>query len=237
MAHSSLSRHLFVTRRPPARPRPHAVGVRPSSRAQRVAVAATAVLSALVAVGLTLLVARNPVYFGTAVRDVLAVATAGDPLVFYTGWVTQVGVFGWICAAAAGILAGSVARSSGRRREGNLLVLGGLVSAAMGVDDLMMFHDSALLRLGVPEQVTMGVLGLAALTWGLSYARDLLRGAPAVLLVLAALWFGHSLVADEVGGLLLHEEATKAAAICCWTAWFWMRSWAALTAAPETREP
>ena len=232
MAHSSLSRHLPVIHRPTTRTRRHAVGARPSSRAQRVGVGATAALSALVAVGVTLLVARNPLYFGTAVRDVLAVATAGDPLVFYAGWVTQVGVFGWIGAATAGVLAGGVLRSGGRRREGNLLLLGGLVSAAMGADDLMMFHDSALLRLGVPEQVTMGVLGLAALTWGLRYARDLLRGAPAVLLVLAALWFGHSLVADEVGGLVLHEEATKAAAICCWTAWFWMRSWAALTAAP-----
>ncbi|WP_432508807.1 hypothetical protein [Kineococcus auxinigenes] len=187
--------------------------------------------SAVIATGLTALVARNPLYFGTAVRDVLAVARAGDPLVYYTGWVTQLGVLGWISAAAAGVLAGAVARRRGRRREGALLVIAGLVSAAMGTDDLMMFHDSALPHLlGLPEQVTMGALGLMALGWGAAFARDLLRGAWWPLLFLAGAWFGHSLVAEEVGGLLFHEEASKAAAIACWTAWLWARSWTALTA-------
>lgn len=188
--------------------------------------------SLVVAVGLTAALAWDVERTGPAVRDVLAVARAGDPLPYYTGWVTGLGVVGWISAATAGVCGGALARRTGDRTAGRALVLGGLVSAVMGVDDLLMLHDGVLREKGVPELVTMGVLAAAALAWGLTHVRVLLRGGEAVLLVLAGAWFAHSLVVEEVGGLLFHEEASKAAAIACWTAWFWVRAVRALRELP-----
>lgn len=200
-------------------------------------VVVVAVVSAGVAAALTALLAADAERFGPAVRDVLAVARAGDPLPYYTGWVTGLGVVGWIASAAAGVLGGALSRRSGDRAGGRALVLGGLVSAAMGADDLFMFHDGVLRERGVPELVTMGVLAAAALAWGLTHLRVLLRGREAVLLVLAGAWFAHSLVVEEVGGLLVHEEASKAAAIVCWTAWFWLRAARAVGTVPVADRP
>jgi len=194
--------------------------------------AAVAALSLAVASGLTAALAWDASRVGPAVRDVLAVARAGDPLPYYTGWVTGLGVVGWISAAAAGVCGGALTWRTGDRTTGRALVLGGVVSAAMGVDDLFMFHDGVLRERGVPELVTMGLLAAAALVWGLTHRRVLLRGDEAVLLVLAGAWFAHSLLVEELGGLLFHEEASKAAAILCWTAWFWVRAVRALRDLP-----
>lgn len=185
---------------------------------------AVAVCSVGIAASVTEVLAVDTERFGPAVRDVLSVARAGDPLPFYTGWVTGLGVVGWFTSAATGVFAGALARRCGERTAGRALVLGGLVSAAMGADDLFMFHDGVLVERGVPELVTLGVLGLAAVIWGLTHLRVLFAGSEAVLLILAAAWFAHSFLAEEVGGLYFHEEASKAAAIACWTVWFWVRA-------------
>ncbi|MGJ9421318.1 hypothetical protein [Aeromicrobium sp. CF3.5] len=192
-----------------------------------------AALSLGVAVGVTAVLAIDTVRFGPAVRDVLSVARAGDPLPFYTGWLTGLGVVGWISAATTGVFAGALLWRCGERRAGRALVLGGLVSAAMGADDLFMFHDGVLAERGVPEWVTLVVLGAAAALWGLTHVRVLLSGREAVLLVLAGVWFAHSLIVEVVEGLYFHEEASKAAAIVCWTVWFWVRAVRALRQVPS----
>lgn len=187
-------------------------------------VATVGVLSLAIATTITLVLAADTVRFGPAVRDALSVARGGGPLPWYTAWVTALGVVGWFTAATAGLLAGTLARRLGRRAIGRALVLGGIVSAAMGADDLFMFHDGVLVEKGVPEGVTVGILVTAAALWGLTHLRILLTGREAVLLVLAGTWFAHSLVVEEVGGLFFHEEASKAAAIFCWTLWFAARA-------------
>ncbi len=192
-----------------------------------------AVISMGIAVSLTMVIAYDTVRFGPAVRDVLSVARAGDPLPFYTGWVTGLGVVGWISSATTGVFAGALAWRCGQRTAGRALVLGGLVSAAMGADDLFMFHDGVLAERGYPEWWTLAVLGTAAAVWGLTHLRVLLVGREAVLLVLAAAWFAHSLVVEVMEGLYFHEEASKAAAIACWTVWFWLRAARALREVPS----
>lgn len=187
-------------------------------------VAAVGALSLAIATVITLVLASDTARFGPAVRDALSVARGGGPLPWYTAWVTALGVVGWFTAAATGVLAGVLARRLGRRAVGRALVLGGLVSAAMGADDLFMFHDGVLVEKGVPEGVTVGVLVAAAALWGLTHLRILLTGREATLLVLAGAWFAHSLIVEEIGGLFFHEEASKAAAILCWTLWFWARA-------------
>lgn len=214
--------------------RVHPSGVRrlPTGAVPWWVLASVVVVSAGIAASLTALLAVDAGRFSPLVRDVLAVARARDPLPYYTGWVTGLGVVGWISAATTGVFTGALSWRCGDRTTGRALVLGGLVSAAMGADDLLMFHDGVLAERGVPELVTMGVLAAAAVAWGATHLRVLLSGGEAVLLVAAGVWFAHSLLVEELGGLVFHEEASKAAAIACWTVWFWVRAVRALRQLP-----
>ncbi len=217
----------MVTRRSPISHRaedqgPAQLSVAPArGHGEAVLVGSVVAASVAAAAALTVVIGLEPEWYGVAVRDVLAVARAGDPLTFYAGWVTYLGALGWFAAATAGVLTGLVLRGRAPRRRTSLLLWGGLVSLAMGVDDLFMFHDGVLAWQGVPEEATMAALGLAAAVWALTFLGSWARELTGLLLVAAGAWFAHSVLVDVLDvSLLVHEEASKLAAVLCWTAWF-----------------
>ena len=182
----------------------------------------TAVVSLAAAVAVTVALRLEPLYV-VAVRDPLAVAQSGDPLPYFTGWLTYAGATLWFASAALALLAGRASLGRGQRRAGLLLLGFSFVSAVLATDDLFMLHDGVLARFA-SEEAVMGTWAVLALAWGLVFRRDLLADVDLPVLALSAALFAHSLVADVAGDLFLHEESTKFAATLCWAVWAWRRS-------------
>ena len=182
----------------------------------------TAALSLGAAAAVTIALRLEPLYV-VAVRDPLAVAQSGDPLPYFTGWLTYAGATLWFASAAVALFAGRTALGRGDRRGGLLLLGFAVVSAVLATDDLFMLHDGMLARYA-SEQAVMGAWAGLALAWALVFWRDLLADVDLPVLALSGALFAHSLLADVAGDLLLHEESTKFAATLCWAVWAWRRS-------------
>jgi hypothetical protein len=184
------------------------------------AFAALAIVSAAVAFGLTAALDLNPA-LRWAVRDVGAVAADGLPLVFFTGWISNLGVLGWFATATAGILAARVSYRHGERRAAAYTGGAGAIALLLGIDDLFMLHDGAIAS---GEEALLLLWLTLVLTWTVIFFRELIRDELLPVLVLAGAFFAHAVVADVLPRdvpTLLHEDASKLAAIILLTAWSW----------------
>lgn len=141
------------------------------------------------------------------------------------GMASNIGVLYWAagascCALAAAVLWGSAAP----RSKVVMLTQAALFIAYLGVDDLIMLHDSVYPRIGVPEMATFGVYGLLALGYLLANWRMILGEEPA-LFAAAAGFLVLSLAVDASGNdekLLwkqLLEESAKLMGIAGWCVW------------------
>lgn len=122
-------------------------------------------------------------------------AVTGAP--FYTGLLSNLGVLGWCGSATALLLAAAVLRSTPEwTREAGALAAGASVSAVLGFDDLLLLHERVLPNhLGVPEPVTFGAYGVAAVVY-LWHFRDVHLRMDRELLGVAFCMFAVSLVVD-----------------------------------------
>ncbi|MDJ0334454.1 hypothetical protein QMG83_04380 [Salinibacterium sp. G-O1] len=170
-----------------------------------------------VAIGLTAAIEAFPV-LKLAIRDVAAVARDGLPLPFFTGWISNIGIVGWFVSAAALLVAAQV--GAGSRHWRSVVFTGAVASLSflLGVDDLFMIHDGAIT---FGEEWLLLLWFSLAIAWVIMFRRELLHDPLLPVLVLCAAFFGHAVVADIVanGSLLLHEDASKLAAIVLWTGW------------------
>lgn len=143
---------------------------------------------------------------GTLVRE--ATSTSGQA--FYAGGLAAITVCLWTAAAAVA-LAATLGRPWRDRAVGGLLVVMGLLSLALALDDQFRLHEDVLPRVGVTEEMTYAgyaVLGLV----GLIRARAAVRARPdTVVLVASVGLLGLSVGVDLVQGLLeevgLSEDA------------------------------
>lgn len=142
---------------------------------------------------------------------------------FHLAFFSNIGALGWWTAAVACALAALVLRPdrTGRRAA---VAYGGALSAAMGLDDLLLVHDAIAPQvLGIPEDVAVAALGAALLAY-LWRHRAFHRAMSTGLLVAAVALFGASAAVDA-GRLddhalaVIAEDATKLAGICAWAAY------------------
>ncbi len=176
-----------------------------------------AALSSGVAIGLTAAIEAFPV-LKLAVRDVAAVARDGLPLPFFTGWISNIGIVGWFVSAAALFVAARVCAGSRQWRSAVFTGAAASLSFLLGVDDLFMIHDGAIT---FGEEWLLLLWFSIAAAWVVVFRRELLRDPLLPVLVLCAAFLGHAVVADIMahGTLLLHEDASKLAAILVWSSW------------------
>ena len=117
-------------------------------------------------------------------RDPIAIG--GLPL--HSGLLSNIGCL-LMAAAASCALFGYASLDASARRSNGFLLWGGLISAVLAVDDLLLLHDGYFGRIGIPESVSQGTYGVFILFWLAHYRRELLRtGLPSVLLLTLALF-------------------------------------------------
>ena len=141
------------------------------------------------------------------------------------GMASNIGVLYWaVGAACCGFAAVVLWGRTGVKPKARMLAQAALLTGFLGIDDLIMLHDSVFPRLGVPEMVTFGVYGLLGLSYLVMNRRLILQEEP--WLFLAAVGF---LVlslgvdaTDNKAQLLwkqLLEEGAKLMGIAGWCVW------------------
>jgi hypothetical protein len=141
------------------------------------------------------------------------------------GMASNIGVLYWtVGAACCGFAAAVLWTSAAPRPMVQLLTQAALLTGFLGIDDLIMLHDSVFPRLGVPEPVTFGVYGLLGLAYLVLNRRLILQAEP--WLFLAAVGFLVLSLAvdatDNKAQLLwkqLLEEGAKLMGIAGWCVW------------------
>jgi hypothetical protein len=159
---------------------------------------------------------------GHMTRDIAAVANV-HPL---TGVLSSLGIVLWAASATVWLFAAYVQRARQPNESSGLLVLPGLLSAYLAIDDLFEFHELIAPRyLGVPEEVTYALLGAAVGVYLWRY-RERLRERHGELLLLALASLAASVGVDagldvwlwRLGEwVLLIEDGFKWLGICFWT--------------------
>lgn len=140
------------------------------------------------------------------------------------GMASNIGVLYWAVGAACCGLAAALLWDRGPQRKARMLAQAALLTGFLGIDDLIMLHDSVFPRLGVPEMVTFSVYGVLGLAYLTANWRLIQREEP--WLFLAAVGFlVLSLAVDATGNdareLWKHllEEGAKLMGVAGWCVW------------------
>lgn len=173
--------------------------------------------------------------FGLFSRD--AAAVLHGP--WYVSWLSHLVSLVWNVAAALALFVSAVLSRAGRSQGFRLLLAGGLITEAMGLDDLLLIHEGASKVLGVSESLAYGVYGVLVVAFALAFRRRL--GA-AVGLVGGALTFwvasaGVDLVADQGDVSFVAEDGLKILGVALWVVMLARLTWAEIAAAvPAARD-
>ena len=136
----------------------------------------------------------------------------------YAGVVSNIGVLAWWTGAVAALLGGAVLRQ--RRSPAALpLLLGGILTGWLALDDFFVVHEELLPDLvGVPEKAVYGAYALALLAYVIVFRR-FFRGPRAAILVASGVLFAASIGFDLVApGLHLLEDGAKLLGAIGWAA-------------------
>jgi hypothetical protein len=173
--------------------------------------------------------------FGLFSRD--AAAVLHGP--WYVSWLSHLVSLVWNVAAAVTLFASAVLRRAGYLDGFRLLLAGGMITQAMGLDDLLLLHEGANKVLGLPEGVAFVVYGLLVVAFAVVFRQRLghavlLIGGTLVLWVASA---GVDLVADQGEVSFVAEDGPKIAGVALWVVMLARLTWAEITAAvPAARD-
>ena len=193
--------------------------------------ATAAVLAAFLALGALI---DEP--FGEFSRD--AAAVLHGP--FYVSYLSHLGSLVWNLAAVVALFSAAVLRRAGYVEGFRLLFAGGMITAAMALDDLLLLHEGASEVLGLSEGMVYGVYGILIVVFVVAFRRRL---GHAVLLIAGALVFwvasaGADLAVDQGQVSFVAEDGLKAAGVALWVVMLVRLAWEEITAAvPAAREP
>lgn len=154
----------------------------------------------------------------------------GGPRPRVHGRAGGIGVALWVAASAVALFA-TLGRPWRDRRLGELVVVLGLLSAALALDDQFRLHEDVLPALGLPEE-TAYVAYATVLVVALARARHvLLQRADTTAFVLAVVLLGMSVGVDLVqqplqdrlglfgGGRVYLEDGLKLCGAAVWLQW------------------
>lgn len=176
-----------------------------------------AALTAVPILTLALLRVRTSSTFFDLIRD--PSAAMGSPP--YIGFLSQVGAFYWISAAAICLFSSHLLRGIAKaQRHHKFLLLAGLFTLALAIDDVFLLHDYLFPKvLGIAEKPVLAAYG-AFLIWLLVEFRSVIRSSSRPLLIVSIASFGLSLLIDYLNHAsetrILIEDGLKLLGIICW---------------------
>ena len=141
--------------------------------------------------------------------------TLDGPL--YVGWFHYVVILAWSVPATAALLGASLLRRAGRTTGFRFLLVGGLLTAAMGLDDAFLLHDHVYQSLGVPQDTVFVLYGIATAAFGWWFRRRL--RVDLLLVVAAFACWGVSIALDvllDLNAPYVVEDGAKAVGVALW---------------------
>ncbi|RDI59906.1 hypothetical protein [Microvirga subterranea] len=148
---------------------------------------------------------------------------------FAMGFLSNTGAIAWISAASISLFSWWLRRSfAADDRDSWSLLLFGLLTAWLGLDDLLMFHDGLADHLGISQLAFVSVDAVMAMAWVATALLSPSRfGSNSLLLILAVAGLGGSLVIDQsidaellyFPGASLIEDVVKLTGIMFWAAY------------------
>ncbi len=148
---------------------------------------------------------------------------------FAIGFLSNTGAIAWISSASISLFTWWLKRSfAADDRDAWSLLLFGLLTAWLGLDDLLMFHDGLADHLGVSQLAFVSVEAVIAMAWvSIALLSPSRFGSSPLLLILAVAGLGGSLVVDQsidaellyFPGASLVEDVVKLTGIMYWAAY------------------
>jgi hypothetical protein len=165
----------------------------------------------------------------------------------WKGGFSMVGVFAWVGAATAFLLAGAVLRSrEGPSERSWFFLTGGFVFLLLGIDDGFVVHDNlaeVVLGHDASEPIIFAVLSALLLAWLVRFRRQILASSY-VILGLALLGLGVPFVLDlrhlvgvNPGWWWAIEEPMELAGVMTLLVYSAIESWRALVGVPSLPAP
>ena len=185
---------------------------------------AAPLLAVLVLAGLAKVFLGIP--FGELTNDTSATAH----LPFYVGCISTLGLLLWTATATACFLSSaSIRPSTADSRLPRFLLVSGLFSSLLCLDDMLQFHEFVFPKIfHISEKAYYAGFGALVLAYLFHFRRTILR-YNCLLLISALALFGASRVFDLLFfenikfGIVL-EEGTKLLGIGFWLAYYWQIS-------------
>lgn len=163
------------------------------------------------------------VYGIAALKDTAFRQFSRDPAAaldgpLYTGYYSNMVIVIWLVAATVPLFGALLLREAGRPGPARFLLVAGLLTAAMGLDDLFLLHEAVYPALGVPQDLVFVVYAVVTAVFAWRFRHRL--GPPGLLLVAAAYaCWGFSVALDATLHLqapITVEDGVKAAGVAVW---------------------
>lgn len=178
----------------------------------------------LAVLGLVIIVTISYIYdvpISIFTRD-QSVVLKGTP---FHGFLSNIGILFWSWTAAISLFYYVLLRKSGDQSELTKFVLmGGLLTFLLLLDDFFMFHDWIFPRLGVNEKIVLLFYAVFALVYLVKFKQFILRRDYSLLLA-ALFFFTLSIIEDTLRFLpdmwhYLFEDGTKFLGIVSWFGYY-----------------
>lgn len=154
--------------------------------------------------------------------DSLAAAELSDDCChIYYGFVSNLGIFLWIGTAAIALFSAIILWARTKPNPHFLfLLLAGLLSGLLALDDAFLLHEVAFPELGVPQNIVLFIYLILAIAYGLASWRTLLS-SEIWLLAIASIFLAVSLMVDQVfhsidDMIVIIEDSAKFLGLSAW---------------------
>ncbi len=143
----------------------------------------------------------------------------------YTGFVSQLGIFIWSAAATVCLFCVSVLSFDENQKKLKLfLLISGLLTLMLGLDDALMLHESVFPRLlGIPQDIVIDTYVVFMLLYLFRFHRVILETEYS-LMAIALVFFFISVLLDEVKPAGINpyfmEDGAKLIGLLSWLAYF-----------------
>jgi hypothetical protein len=146
----------------------------------------------------------------------------------YTGFLSQVGIFFWSASAAICIFTAKLlSKKSENLKIKRFLIVSGMLTLVLGLDDAFLLHEGISPYLGISEKAIFASYGGFVLFYLVRFYSIILK-TEYVLLGLALFFFGLSIALDVIDpqGIdpFLFEDGAKLVGIVSWLAYFFRTS-------------
>ena len=155
-------------------------------------------------------------------RDVNAIAN----IPIYTGFFSQLGIFFWAPTAALCFFTYRILSSTGvPKKQMFFFLFAALLSLLLGLDDVFLLHEQFFPRvIGISERFVFLIYGLFTISFLILF-RYLILKTPYIILLVAFMGFGLSIVSDIVHDFgFLFEDGAKMFGLVSWFMYFYSTS-------------